>query len=86
MIHPFMPFLTEELWQRLPRRPGDTTPSIMKALYPQYNAELDDAASDVAYELIVGCAKGIRSLLAEHSKKNEAKGVHVWPFPGEWRC
>lgn len=28
MIHPFMPFLSEELWQRLPRRPGDSTPSI----------------------------------------------------------
>ena len=28
MIHPFMPFLSEELWQRLPRRQGDTTPSI----------------------------------------------------------
>lgn len=28
MIHPFMPFLSEELWQRLPKRPGDQTPSI----------------------------------------------------------
>jgi valyl-tRNA synthetase len=28
MIHPFMPFLSEELWQRLPRRLGDKTPSI----------------------------------------------------------
>jgi len=28
MIHPFMPFLSEELWQRLPRRPNDSTPSI----------------------------------------------------------
>jgi valyl-tRNA synthetase len=31
MIHPFMPFLSEELWQRLPRRPGDKTPSITVA-------------------------------------------------------
>ncbi|KAH8729191.1 hypothetical protein BGZ61DRAFT_445959 [Ilyonectria robusta] len=28
MIHPFMSFLTEELWQRLHRRPRDTTASI----------------------------------------------------------
>jgi valyl-tRNA synthetase len=28
MIHPFMPFLSEELWQRLPRRPQDSTRSI----------------------------------------------------------
>ena len=25
LIHPFMPYVTEELWQRLPRRPGDET-------------------------------------------------------------
>jgi valyl-tRNA synthetase len=31
MIHPFMPFLSEELWQRLPRRAGDATPSITVA-------------------------------------------------------
>jgi valyl-tRNA synthetase len=31
LIHPFMPFLSEELWQRLPRRPNDKTPSIMLA-------------------------------------------------------
>jgi len=28
LIHPFMPFLSEELWQRLPRRLDDTTVSI----------------------------------------------------------
>lgn len=75
MIHPFMPFLTEELWQRLPRRPGDTTPSIMKALYPQYDVELDDAASEVAYELILGFSKAIRSLLAEYAIKDRATGL-----------
>jgi valyl-tRNA synthetase len=34
LLHPFMPFVTEELWQRLPRRPNDSTPSIMIAQYP----------------------------------------------------
>jgi valyl-tRNA synthetase len=34
LISPFMPFVTEELWQRLPRRAGDTTPSICVAAYP----------------------------------------------------
>jgi valyl-tRNA synthetase len=77
MIHPFMPFLTEELWQRLPRRPGDATPSIMKASYPQYNPELDDVASEAAYELILGCSKGIRSLLGEYSIINGAKGLYL---------
>jgi isoleucyl-tRNA synthetase len=34
LLHPFMPFVTEELWQRLPRRPNDPTPSIMVASFP----------------------------------------------------
>ena len=25
LIHPFMPYITEEMWQRMPRRPGDAT-------------------------------------------------------------
>ncbi len=36
LLHPFMPFVTEELWQRLPRRPNDSTPSIMLAKYPTF--------------------------------------------------
>jgi valyl-tRNA synthetase len=36
MIYPFMLFLTEGLWQRLPRRAGDKTPSINVASFPQY--------------------------------------------------
>jgi valyl-tRNA synthetase len=34
LLHPFMPFVTEELWQRLPRRPNDPTPSIMVSQFP----------------------------------------------------
>ncbi len=34
LLHPFMPFVTEELWQRLPRRPNDATPSIMVSAFP----------------------------------------------------
>ncbi|KAI8632111.1 tRNA synthetases class I-domain-containing protein [Xylariaceae sp. FL1651] len=73
MIHPFCPFLTEELWQRLPRRPGDETPSIMLASYPVYDAELDNPSAEAAYELVQGCSKGVRSLMAEYALKDEAK-------------
>ena len=74
MIHPYMPFLTEELWQRLPRRPDDKTPSIVLARYPTYHKKLDDPASEAAYELVMGVSKGIRSLMAEYSLKGEGKG------------
>lgn len=36
MLHPFMPFVTEELWQRLPRIPSDSTPSISLASFPRF--------------------------------------------------
>lgn len=35
ILHPFMPFVTEELWQRLPRRGADP-PSLMLASYPVF--------------------------------------------------
>lgn len=75
MIHPFMPFLSEELWQRLPRRPEDATPSIVKAAYPVYDAEMDDPASEAAYELVLAVSRGIRSLMAEYSLKDQAEGT-----------
>lgn len=72
LVHPFMPFLSEELWQRLPRRPKDDTKSIVVASYPQYDAiaGLDDPESERAYELVLECSKGVRSLLSEHGIKN----------------
>lgn len=83
MIHPFMPFLSEELWQRLPRRQGDSTKSIVIAAYPEYDASLEDPESEAAYELLLGCSKGIRSLMSEYSIKEEGKGdsiSHSSPF------
>ncbi|KAF2762283.1 valyl-tRNA synthetase-like protein [Pseudovirgaria hyperparasitica] len=72
MIHPFMPFLTEELWQRLPRREGDNTKSITIASYPQYMEEFDDEGAEAEYELLVGCSKALRSLTAEYAIKESA--------------
>lgn len=75
MIHPYMPFLTEELWQRLPRRPDDKTPSIVLARYPVYEASLDDPSAADAYELVLDISKGIRSLMSEYALKDEGKGL-----------
>lgn len=76
LVSPFMPFLTEELWQRLPRRPGDNTTSITIAEYPEYDPSLHDPASEVAYELVLGCSRGIRSLLADYAVKDKGV-VHI---------
>lgn len=72
MIHPFMPFISEEMWQRMPRRPSDETKSIMIAKYPVYTATLDDPQSETAYELVLDCVKAARSLTSEYAIKENA--------------
>jgi valyl-tRNA synthetase len=59
-------FLSEELWQRLPRRPGDQTPSITIAAYPEYNEKLEDPEAEAAYEVVLGASKAVRSLMSEY--------------------
>ena len=79
LIHPFIPFITEELWQRLPRRPDDKCPSIIRAAYPQYLQELDDPVSEEAYEFILAVSKAIRSLAAEYDIRSSAR-VYIQLF------
>lgn len=70
MLHPFMPFITEELWQRLPRRDfqrSNPIQSIMLAPYPEYDSTLDFASEAQDFELGLQCAQGIRSLAADYS-------------------
>ena len=44
LLHPFMPFITEELWQNIPHE-GE---SIVIAEYPEFDPALADAAGGVA--------------------------------------
>lgn len=74
MLHPFMPFLSEELWQRLPRRRGDTTPSIVVARYPEYEEHLNNPQAASQYGLLIACSKRIRSLMAEYAIKQDGTG------------
>ncbi|KAG5439183.1 hypothetical protein PCANB_001482 [Pneumocystis canis] len=73
MIHPFMPYITEELWQRLPRRPGDTTISIVKSKFPIYNSQYDDNYSHTSYNLVFSLIQASRSLMVEYNIKTNAQ-------------
>ena len=66
MIHPFMPFISEEMWQRLPKRSSEKAVTIVKASYPVYNKEYDNTEAANAYELVLNITKEARSLLAEY--------------------
>ncbi|KAJ3322478.1 hypothetical protein HDV06_003022 [Boothiomyces sp. JEL0866] len=65
LLHPFMPFITEELYQRIPRRENDTIPSIMRSSYPTYIAEWDNTNAERDFEFINSIVHGARSLLTD---------------------
>ncbi|AOA63904.1 Valine--tRNA ligase, mitochondrial [Komagataella phaffii] len=74
LIHPFMPFLTEEMWQRLPRREAEKSIiSISKAPYPEYNPSYDDISSESNYEQILEITRAARSLFAQYGITKEGK-------------
>ncbi|KAI0540938.1 tRNA synthetases class I-domain-containing protein [Xylaria digitata] len=73
LLHPFMPFITEELWQRLPRTPYENETSIpvsiMLAPFPTPDSSLYFPAEAESYELSLQCTRAIRSLAAEYNIK-----------------
>ena len=61
LLHPFMPFITEEIWQSLPHT-GDT---LMKAAWPAYDAALDFPAEEKEMERLMDAIRAIRNRRAE---------------------
>lgn len=72
LIAPFMPFITEELWQRLPRRPEETTESICKASYPEFSEDFNDETSAAEYDIVIEIVKSARSLMSAAQLKADA--------------
>ncbi|HAG09018.1 MAG TPA: valine--tRNA ligase [Desulfotomaculum sp.] len=61
MFHPFMPFITEEIWQRLPHQ-GNT---IMQAKWPVENKEWIRPLAQAQMEVIMNVVKAIRHIRSE---------------------
>lgn len=86
LLHPFMPFVTEELWQRLPRRAGDAPRSIMVARYPTAAAlDCRDAEAEASMSRLQAVVKEARAAAsAKGLKPNQAADMSiackVWPF------
>ncbi|GJP57447.1 hypothetical protein CLOP_g46 [Closterium sp. NIES-67] len=62
LLHPFMPFVTEELWQRLPKPADYTWPSIMIAPYPSPVKEWADPEAEAMMATAEAAVRSIRSL------------------------
>ena len=61
LLHPFMPFITEEIWQSLPHE-GD---SLMIAQWPKYSEELNFKAEADAMESVMEAIRAIRARRAD---------------------
>ena len=63
LLHPFMPFLTEEIWQKVPH--DGQWKSIMIADWPTADASLRDDAAEAQMTAIMETIKTVRNLRAE---------------------
>ena len=61
LLHPFMPFITEEIWQSLPHE-GE---SIVIAKWPEYNESRNYPDDEAAMEKLIACIRAIRNRRAE---------------------
>ena len=79
LLHPFMPFLTEEIWQSLPHE-GDT---IMLAPYPEYTDALDFSAEETEFERIMTAVRAIRARRSEMNVPPSKKSAVHFDTPFE---
>ena len=61
LLHPFMPFVTEEIWHRLPATEG----SIMVAKFPEPSDFMGDEDALREMDLLMGVVTGIRNIRGE---------------------
>src|SRR2546426_6173574 len=64
LLHPVVPFITEELWQKLPGRKADELIAVTD--WPLRRSDLDDADADVQFARVKRAIEHIRSIRAEY--------------------
>jgi valyl-tRNA synthetase len=85
LLHPYMPFVTEELWQNLKGRlPSDwqVAESIMIAAYPEAEDEAIDPEAERVMESVVEIMRSIRNARAQY-KVESTRWVEVQIYGGE---
>ncbi|MCY4366349.1 MAG: valine--tRNA ligase [Chloroflexi bacterium] len=68
LLHPFMPFITEEIWLNLTSRlpdEGELSPSIMVADYPQVDAPRHDRQAEEEISLVMQTIRAVRNTRAQ---------------------
>ena len=87
LLHPFMPFITEEIFQALPKQAGAGDRFLMLAKWPEYDGALSFPEEEAAMEAVMDTIKAIRARRAEMnvppSKKAEVLLVTATRSPYE---
>ena len=69
LLHPFMPFITEEIWRSLPH----SLDSVMISDYPVFRPELDAPEQEASMRKVIDAVRAVRNVRAErnipHSRK-----------------
>jgi len=65
LLHPVMPFITEEIWQRIAPLLGKNGPSIMLEHYPEVNDMLHHTEAELEIDWLKNIIVAIRSLRSE---------------------
>ena len=61
LIHPFMPFISEEIWRHLPHE-GET---VMLASWPTYDEAFENAEAVTEMNLLMDVIRAVRNIRAE---------------------
>jgi valyl-tRNA synthetase len=89
LLHPFMPYITEELWQRLP---GDkrlhavyegAEPTVMLTAYPEGVTALIDEAAESEMQAIIEVISRVRNIRSEMNIKPAERVKIVVASPDE---
>ena len=62
LLHPILPYITEEIWQRLPGREGE---SIMIAPWPSPDPDWDDPSAEEDFGRLTEVIGGVRNIRGE---------------------
>ena len=65
LLHPFMPFITEEIWQALPRQAGCEVDFLMLDQWPKADPSLDFPEEEKAIDLIIEATRAVRTRRSE---------------------
>jgi len=64
LLHPVVPFITEELWQKLPGRKADELIAVTE--WPRTRSQLEDSEADAQFARVKTAIERIRSIRAEY--------------------